>query len=1030
MLYYTLLILFVNFGWNVIPSDTKPTTTTTTTTTTIAPLFHPLSRRIEPSKQKSGNEVTINHKNSNVVLPPFIQSSLIREANLRKLTPSHVCGGNIVLSTLPSYIWSPGWLEGNDYPPNLICVWALIGSPNADINIRILHMEVEDEANCMNDYVDIHGQRRLCGLVEEGKNFTVSLPLATILFTTCAKNQYKGFIMEVSLSYEGCRNVVPVKVGESTTITSPKYPERYQDGLDCWTVVKVEGLEGDTRNTNITLTIDAVDIPWSQGCSADFVEFHDGFDNSTGSPGPSMGRCCSRPPREGKVIKDTGASDHLVNYLDSDIDDERNRSKRSKLTLSSSGPEMIVHFRSSNDVASSNGKGYQAVVSVVREKDEEEQPTLLGDTIQSNNKCDWILDRKTQTLKTPKHPGNYPSNMTCDISITAPSKGDKVMVIFESFHMEEGDKYGNCLYDRIDVFENNNGSTTTTEATEPQATYCGHKATPFNYVSRGSVVRLRLVSDDVKEHSGFLARYSFIQSVIPVKRFTSPEELVSKGSQDANVSSSDNVFDILPQDSSVIAGSSHLLSCIPKGIKDMTGNKKVTWLKDNRPVFHESFENGTKLLVPQFLNSDTGLYTCHWRGEVRAAYVRAVQPQCTLTILGRPRNTIVSESHKTTTLECISKLSGMLGVFTYSKKTKSRIKCKRTWFKDGHLLPNSTKYQYLDYGSLTIHDIRPEDTGFYTCRAEHPEARACETQAIAYLKVTPKLDITSICGRPSVDSNSSSSAVSTNRFGQIGKVVNGRDAVRGAYPWQVMLWDHARHVFCGGAIINERWIITAAHCFDGQSKKGGGSGRGSALNGGNNNIPRVEVRLGKHDQTVPEEENEFATNVEDIVRHPDYAKDNPGQYDNDIALIRVRDNIPFSEYISPICLGSSAELRDVFTKSRYGVISGWGRLKDNGPQPRYLQELKLPIQPRDVCVSSTNHTVTDNMFCAGYAQDVIGDACKGDSGGPFIANHGGRWFLLGIISWGEGCGIAGKYGFYTRVDNYFYWIQSVVNQVN
>lgn len=66
------------------------------------------------------------------------------------------------------------------------------------------------------------------------------------------------------------------------------------------------------------------------------------------------------------------------------------------------------------------------------------------------------------------------------------------------------------------------------------------------------------------------------------------------------------------------------------------------------------------------------------------------------------------------------------------------------------------------------------------------------------------------------------------------------------------------------------------------------------------------------------------------------------------------------------------------------------------------------------------------MFCAGYSQEVIGDACKGDSGGPFLMQHEERWYIVGIVSWGEGCGRKNKYGFYTRIANHLSWIQGII----
>lgn len=230
-----------------------------------------------------------------------------------------------------------------------------------------------------------------------------------------------------------------------------------------------------------------------------------------------------------------------------------------------------------------------------------------------------------------------------------------------------------------------------------------------------------------------------------------------------------------------------------------------------------------------------------------------------------------------------------------------------------------------------------------------------------------------------------------------------------------MFWDYKRRSFCGGALLNERWIITAAHCFD------------SVRSDSKNPAPPVEVRLGRYDQSLTDEDAQFVTRIAEVKKHPDFARDT---FDNDIALVRVTDHIPLTDFIQPICLGNdTSAIEEHFFRSKtlkMGHVTGWGLLKEGGPQPKFLQELRLPIQAQSVCSNSTTFKVSKNMFCAGYAQEIVGDACKGDSGGPFVSTLNDRWYLLGVVSWGEGCGRAGKYGFYTRVYNYHDWIRAFI----
>ena len=109
---------------------------------------------------------------------------------------------------------------------------------------------------------------------------------------------------------------------------------------------------------------------------------------------------------------------------------------------------------------------------------------------------------------------------------------------------------------------------------------------------------------------------------------------------------------------------------------------------------------------------------------------------------------------------------------------------------------------------------------------------------------------------------------------------------------------------------------------------------------------------------------------------------------------------------------------------RYGTVAGWGRQGYGKQYPRYLKQVMVPVVERKVCRRSTTYDFTSNMFCAGYSRANAGDACEGDSGAPFAVQHtNGRWYILGTVSWGDGCDLADKYGFYTRLHRYTSWIK-------
>lgn len=171
--------------------------------------------------------------------------------------------------------------------------------------------------------------------------------------------------------------------------------------------------------------------------------------------------------------------------------------------------------------------------------------------------------------------------------------------------------------------------------------------------------------------------------------------------------------------------------------------------------------------------------------------------------------------------------------------------------------------------------------------------------------------------------------------------------------------------------------------------------------------------------------NEQKIGVEQSWTHPHYDSNN---YNGDIALLYLSSDVVFNEYVLPICLPSPNLAALLSEEGTVGMVSGWGATHVRGSTLRFLMKVRLPIVNMDTCQQATDRIITDNMFCAGYATEAA-DACKGDSGGPFAVPYHNTWFLLGIVSWGEGCAEKGKYGVYTRVANYITWIKETVDSV-
>uniref|UniRef100_A0A8C6XGH1 Uncharacterized protein n=1 Tax=Naja naja TaxID=35670 RepID=A0A8C6XGH1_NAJNA len=233
------------------------------------------------------------------------------------------------------------------------------------------------------------------------------------------------------------------------------------------------------------------------------------------------------------------------------------------------------------------------------------------------------------------------------------------------------------------------------------------------------------------------------------------------------------------------------------------------------------------------------------------------------------------------------------------------------------------------------------------------------------------------------------------------RIIGGSFCRPGACPWQVLIQNNRGYGFCGGSLISSQWVLTAAHCFDA--------------------VTPHQVTVGDFDKHQ-RERDEQKVRVRRYWRHPQYNSQN---YNNDIALVQLTSNVIFTQNVLPICLPRPNLATLLIEDIAHGTVSGWGATYAKGSLTRFLMKVKLPIVSMETCRQSTEKLITDNMFCAGY--DAEGqDACKGDSGGPFAVIYHNTWYLLGIVSWGEGCAEAGKYGAYTLVPNYISWIKEVI----
>uniref|UniRef100_A0A667ZVU0 Zmp:0000001329 n=1 Tax=Myripristis murdjan TaxID=586833 RepID=A0A667ZVU0_9TELE len=234
------------------------------------------------------------------------------------------------------------------------------------------------------------------------------------------------------------------------------------------------------------------------------------------------------------------------------------------------------------------------------------------------------------------------------------------------------------------------------------------------------------------------------------------------------------------------------------------------------------------------------------------------------------------------------------------------------------------------------------------------------------------------------------------------RIVGGVLEKQGGSPWQVLIRRADGYGFCGGTLVSARWVVSAAHCFQETAD---------------------HVTLGDFDKRRPDP-GEQVIKVQKVVLHPHF---HSFTFDSDVALLYLSRPVTWSPAVIAACLPDAHLAQYLLRDDSRGVVTGWGAMKYLGRSSRFLRKVALPVVSQSSCMSSTEQVITDNMFCAGYLQASI-DACSGDSGGPFVVNYRGTWFLTGVVSWGERCAAHGKYGVYVRLGNFLGWIHDTMDK--
>ncbi|XP_050071654.1 chymotrypsin-1-like [Anopheles maculipalpis] len=225
------------------------------------------------------------------------------------------------------------------------------------------------------------------------------------------------------------------------------------------------------------------------------------------------------------------------------------------------------------------------------------------------------------------------------------------------------------------------------------------------------------------------------------------------------------------------------------------------------------------------------------------------------------------------------------------------------------------------------------------------------------------------------------------------RIAGGEDAADGQFPFQVALINEGL-VYCGGTVINRRWVLTAAACITGKA------------------LSDVQLFVGSADRLSGGRN----VTAERFVLHPGFDSQT---YANDIALVRLVESLSFTgDQLQPAPLGT-----DFFETARNATVSGWGRFSiSNNQLPTRLQFIQTDIIDSDLCADEFEEPyrsrISDRTICTSNqpAQGV----CLGDAGGPLVLDG----VLVGVQSWSIPCGL-GLPDVYERVSHHRPWILAI-----
>ncbi|KAM3967355.1 serine protease nudel [Aphomia sociella] len=238
------------------------------------------------------------------------------------------------------------------------------------------------------------------------------------------------------------------------------------------------------------------------------------------------------------------------------------------------------------------------------------------------------------------------------------------------------------------------------------------------------------------------------------------------------------------------------------------------------------------------------------------------------------------------------------------------------------------------------------------------------------------------------------------------RVVGGKPSQPAAWPWMAAMYRNGMF-HCGGVVITQRWVMSAAHC----------------VHEFWNHYYEIQVGMLRRFSFSPQEQNH---RVVSVIVNQHYSQ---MDMKNDLSLLKVDTTIIFSRWVRPICLpGPDTAGADWHWGPLPGTMCtavGWGATVEHGPDPDNMREVEVPIWTN--CKHSEDRAGKE--ICAGPVEGGK-DACQGDSGGPLLCRNplnSQQWYVAGIVSHGDGCARKDEPGVYTRVSMFIKWIRAHIS---